>query len=163
MSFLSAKFGNSGAELPGSVKTVRTLMWVQAVATALVSGFQVWNLSTLRGMSNAELTEASGGQINNQGDIPYGVGWTITILLLICGLALAYAAYTLTTRTRKVRTVTVILELLIAALILLTLPSLCNLAAFVLPAIVVIVMLLREPARSWFNVTGTTPGGDTKE
>jgi len=164
MSFLSpSRFG--GSESPTNpIRIPRILMWVQVVLLVVTAVGTLNSIRTLQGLSDQELAEQTEGMLTRQTDIDYTTGWVITICLFLLAASLAWCAWKLTTRTRQIRIMTVSTEGLLGVVVLLTMPSLCNLLLIVLPAIVVVVVLFREPAKSWFIDTRQPPadGGADK-
>lgn len=132
-------------------------MWVQAVGLLLAGVLQTSWLMQLRRLSGSELEKLSKNRWHSQGDIPYASMWPPVVAILIIGALLAFLAWKLPTRQRPVRIATLVLEILVIALAVISLPSLnCN-VLFGLPGIAVLVLLLREPGKSWFT-SGTSPG-----
>lgn len=136
-------------------------MWIQVVVLVVTGAGTLNTIRVLQGLSDKELTEQTEGMLNSQADIDYTTGWVITICLFLLAASLAWCAWKLTTRTRQIRLMTVTTEGLLATIVLVTMPSLCNLFLIVLPAIVVIVVLFRDPAKSWFIDTRRPPAGGT--
>ncbi|TQL74791.1 hypothetical protein FB566_0279 [Stackebrandtia endophytica] len=134
-------------------------MWIQVVVLVVTGAGTLNTIRVLQGLSDKELVEQTEGMLTSQADIDYTTGWIITICLFLLAASLAWCAWKLTTRTRQIRLMTVTTEGLLATVVLVTMPSLCNLFLIVLPAIVVIVVLFRDPAKSWFIDTRQPPAG----
>lgn len=151
MSFLSSsRFGGSDAPT-NPIRIPRILMWIQVVVLGVTAAATINSMQTMQGLSDQELADITEGALTSQADVDYTTGWIITAVLALLAATLAWCAWKLATRNRQIRTMTMVTEGLLAVVVVLTMPALCNLFLIVLPAVVVLAVLWKEPAKSWFN------------
>lgn len=150
MSFLFPSRSDKGDQPANPILVPRILMWIQVVVLGVTVAGTANSMLTMRGLTDEELAEITDGALTGQADVGYTTGWTVTVVLALIAITLAWCALKLGTRNKQIRTMTLATEGLLTVVILVTMAGLCNLLLLVLPALVVLAVLFKEPAKSWF-------------
>ena len=135
-------------------------MWIQVVVLGVTGAATINSMLTMQDLTDEELADITDGAFTSQADIGYTTGWVITTILIAMAALLAWSALKLNTRQKQIRTMTMATEGLVTVIVILTMPSLCNLLLIALPALVVLFLLWKDPAKSWF-LDGDSPSGGT--